>query len=1075
MKIHSLTVNNIASLQGQHSIDFDKISNTSHIYAITGKTGSGKSSLLNSISLALYGEVYKRGSQATDFVTLGEDKAEISLTFSNRSTMYRADWKCKVRKKNGELLKQPQQNRLLYKIIDGEEVALEILPQEVINLSFNEFCKTTVLNQGEFAKFLTSRFNERKLILEKFYEGDDLLGIALLLKNKIKEFDSILAEFRHKIIGLQESVENIKINQAQIKDLEREYKQKEGIYKILESAHKHIEDFCLSVKSYNQNKERTEKLKTEIHENTSKLNQRKKEQNKLQEQLLLAQTVINEKKPILSEAIEKQVALSAHQTEFSTSKLEQEKIMIQIKNNKDLNQKINEEHALLDENIFNYEDNCPLIKEISLDKILEVKQQAIIAITKIESHSKNIKNLQTEVKNLEVTGKSLVKEKGEYQERILKITPNKEKITQIEQLNSQLNELDIKLQEHNLKKEKVEKEVSSNKKKLEVLQTESITIKQNLESNKKDLSDIKSQLQESKLDQSKLLCLEESIKLESCVICGSDHLPKQLLKINSSFKNIELLHADELSLLDTIQEIEKKEFELESKIKNTQNINKNLFEDIEQKKLELTKLFCSLQQDASLDQLPELIHAKKRDYELLKEALVEVKVLESKVEKNTSLITEQRIRYKKVKEELEHSQLELRKQEVTLKSNLAPLSLSMKEDHLAVKLRDIAELATNYQKALQAKQQNQTKSNHILEKISELLNRSSKMLIKQDELQKNINKLNSFISSNCKDNKPREELNALENDLSLAQTNINSSYKEINIIEISLAELKSKLNSLDDLNKNHIAHIRVIKNDLPEMLNKLSKEVKDLPELIHNVLHFDIDNDSPDNKILSYTSESSFKIFKEFSKELEAELNTFTTQKALFSQKLDAIQQVDKYNLEIGKKTKDLNKYVSLNQVIGKDEFRNYILSIIEKLLIDQTNHELQTLCNQRYKIIPFTGKSNQASEFQIIDYYHDASIRKISTLSGGETFLVSLAMAMALAELTRGSTQIDSLFIDEGFGTLDSEAIEEVFELLINIENTGRQIGIISHVQHLTERIPVNIHLHKSQLGLSDIQIKFN
>ena len=100
---------------------------------------------------------------------------------------------------------------------------------------------------------------------------------------------------------------------------------------------------------------------------------------------------------------------------------------------------------------------------------------------------------------------------------------------------------------------------------------------------------------------------------------------------------------------------------------------------------------------------------------------------------------------------------------------------------------------------------------------------------------------------------------------------------------------------------------------------------------------------------------------------------------------------------------------------------------------------------------------------------------RKVSTLSGGETFLVSLAMALALAELTRGQTEIDSLFIDEGFGTLDSDSIDEVFELLEAIQHSGKQIGIISHVQNLTSRIGININLNKSSEGSSKVDILYN
>ncbi|MBT4791921.1 MAG: hypothetical protein HON90_10145, partial [Halobacteriovoraceae bacterium] len=185
--------------------------------------------------------------------------------------------------------------------------------------------------------------------------------------------------------------------------------------------------------------------------------------------------------------------------------------------------------------------------------------------------------------------------------------------------------------------------------------------------------------------------------------------------------------------------------------------------------------------------------------------------------------------------------------------------------------------------------------------------------------------------------------------------------------------------------------------------------------------------------------------------------------------RIEGLKKQQQHNLAEQKKLQDL--YL----VIGKDEFRNFVLAMLENLLIEQTNQELKKLCQGRYRIIQTNKKNKMASEFVIVDYFCDGQSRKVSTLSGGETFLVSLAMALALAELTRGHTQIDSLFIDEGFGTLDSESIQEVLELLVNIQNSGKQVGIISHIKELTSRIPVNIKLDKNHKGFSEVSILVN
>lgn len=88
---------------------------------------------------------------------------------------------------------------------------------------------------------------------------------------------------------------------------------------------------------------------------------------------------------------------------------------------------------------------------------------------------------------------------------------------------------------------------------------------------------------------------------------------------------------------------------------------------------------------------------------------------------------------------------------------------------------------------------------------------------------------------------------------------------------------------------------------------------------------------------------------------------------------------------------------------------------------------------------------------------------------------MVSLAMALGLAEMTRGQAEIDSLFIDEGFGTLDQESLEDVLDMLAQIQTRGLMVGVISHIKTLTNALPVNLVLNKRQDGTSTIKVQFN
>jgi exonuclease SbcC len=113
--------------------------------------------------------------------------------------------------------------------------------------------------------------------------------------------------------------------------------------------------------------------------------------------------------------------------------------------------------------------------------------------------------------------------------------------------------------------------------------------------------------------------------------------------------------------------------------------------------------------------------------------------------------------------------------------------------------------------------------------------------------------------------------------------------------------------------------------------------------------------------------------------------------------------------------------------------------------------------------------------EFYILDKFRGGGKRKINTLSGGETFMVSLAMALGLSEMTRGQAEIDSLFIDEGFGSLDEESLGDVLDMLQQIQTRGLMIGVISHIKTLTNSISVNLVLNKKSDGTSTVGVRFN
>ena len=148
--------------------------------------------------------------------------------------------------------------------------------------------------------------------------------------------------------------------------------------------------------------------------------------------------------------------------------------------------------------------------------------------------------------------------------------------------------------------------------------------------------------------------------------------------------------------------------------------------------------------------------------------------------------------------------------------------------------------------------------------------------------------------------------------------------------------------------------------------------------------------------------------------------------------------------------------------------FRAFAQGLTLKKLSELANRHLLQL-HGRYLL---HKPNDQDLALEIVDTHQANNIRSIHTLSGGESFLVSLALALGLSDLAGRNTQIKSLFIDEGFGTLDESALDLAITTLENLQSKGKRIGIISHVTALKERITSQIQVQKQGSGFSLMEI---
>ena len=182
----------------------------------------------------------------------------------------------------------------------------------------------------------------------------------------------------------------------------------------------------------------------------------------------------------------------------------------------------------------------------------------------------------------------------------------------------------------------------------------------------------------------------------------------------------------------------------------------------------------------------------------------------------------------------------------------------------------------------------------------------------------------------------------------------------------------------------------------------------------------------------------------------------------------DALSKREALGDEIQTASEALNRWSRLQDAIPENDLRDFALDIMFQQVSQIANIQLKYLTAERYQL-----KVEGIRKLSVVDGWNANEERSVETLSGGESFLTSLALALALSELSRGRAQINSLFLDEGFGTLDSETLDVAIASLEGLQMQGRSIFLISHVGELTRRIPVRIAVEKLGNGSSRVQVR--
>ncbi len=277
----------------------------------------------------------------------------------------------------------------------------------------------------------------------------------------------------------------------------------------------------------------------------------------------------------------------------------------------------------------------------------------------------------------------------------------------------------------------------------------------------------------------------------------------------------------------------------------------------------------------------------------------------------------------------------------------------------------------------------------------------------------------------------------------------------------NIEEFKASL-----LNEDNLLKLQNIRKDLNTRKIQNQTQLESVTEDLEkarkqNLTDIDIESLKSDKDKL----QSEIKIKSSRIGEKESEIKRQAEGEIKQKELLDATQ---KQNLEY-------SKWSKICDLIGQSDgskFRKFAQGLTLQNLIELANNHLLNL-NDRY-FLKRTDKikSSEQLGIQIVDTYQANVIRSTETLSGGESFLISLALALALSDLVSYNVSIDSFFLDEGFGTLDEDTLETALSALASFHSSGKTIGIISHVEALKERINCQIQVKKISGGVSNLKI---
>lgn len=1046
MKPVKLIMSAFGSYGGIEIIEFDKIQNG--LFLIAGDTGAGKSTIFDAIMFALYDtmsgkerkSIMMRSEYASD-----DRETYVEYTFSYGSSIYTIkrfpayERKSKRRNKDGQYNTIRQQGKVELTMPDGTAYNGKIAQvnqkiEEITGLTAEQFNKIALIAQGEFQELVMDRTGKRKEIFRQIFSTQIYGDIEDII---LKRYKAEATQIKYNSTKLEELVKGIDFQEdSPYKEdfntaFERKDTEPDSLSDIMKAETRRLKDI------YNNK----QNLYAEKEKEYKKLNNyitKGKEKNKLIDRLLEFEKQSEElaglKEDIENKTIVSRLARKAEKVLFVEKNYNNRKAEYEKASGKSVELKTKEEEL-------NKQYNISLEKYQQADK--EYSQLMPGYITKRDSLKQDVikyKTVSEKEKELSGLESSLEKAVSDREKEIKKLGKIKEDINSYEEIIQSYNGLELETEQaETAQKNCNEKQELLNKlkKKKEICDNRQKELE---EFEKKLLSCItkweKSRRKHEEYNRAYIACqsaflAEKLVPGSPCPVCGSASHPQTAVMPDDAVTEDMVKKAATAERRD---EADKNKVQEETK--------------------EIQSAFAA--EIAVLnDYLERLLGKEKLSLEnYLKEKLSLENFINGKqeliLEENNQINTNLKILFEKAKDK-QNKQEGLKKLAAKQDKAVALIESKEKEIH-----------------------QFELKAEGIKNEIKTL--KSSFAYETREEAEKSLKE--------CENN-----LSLLEKKYKSADKEFKNIQKQLTSIQGAREELKRQIEelsgSLEELSEEFKVSIKENGFNSTMEYREALKEPGDVQKMEEDIAKY---------KEICVQNRTGIQTIKEQLDdtvkvkldELEESLNNTSVFMAGIKKELD------KYNFYIQNNTKLLERLIvlmeersiiserlkvikSLNDAAnGKVHFQTYIQRQYFKQIIQAANIRLSNMASGKFLLkCRDIGTGGQGETGLELDVYNPLTgkSRDAHTLSGGETFMASLSMALGMADIvqnTVGKTRLDTMFIDEGFGSLSDDVRDKAVNVLLELAGNNRLVGVISHVSELKERVPEKLIVTKGNNGSS-------